>query len=195
MQNSVESWLKKSRTEAHRQHMLVWSHANLDQATAIEVVNAGVNVISHAAMISGWYSRNIPAQLLKPELGKSFWDSIFSILPIADLINAMLKNNTILDATVLTYKKAGSDVSVPENRRMAWQALYEVGKRFTTVAEIKGIPVCAGTDLDEKKFVQREMKLLVEECGFYADGEPESSDHERSQGPWPGISDGIHSKR
>ena len=135
---------KKITTEAHRQHMLVWSHANLDQATAIEVVNAGVNVISHAAMVSGWYSGNIPAQLLKPELGKSFWDSIFSTLPIADLINAMLKNNTILDATVLTYKKAGSDVSAPENRRLAWQALYEVGKRFTTRRRKKRNPRLCG---------------------------------------------------
>jgi imidazolonepropionase-like amidohydrolase len=41
-----------------------------------------------------------------------------------------------------------------------------VGKRFTAIAEKKCITICAGTDLDDNKFVQREMKILVEECGF-----------------------------
>ncbi len=159
--------VKKITEEAHRQHLLVWSHANLQQATTIEVVNSGVNVISHAAMVSGWNSRNIAPQLLKPALAKSFWDSVFSTLPVADLINAMLKNHTILDATILTYKEAGSDTSIPEKSRLTWQALYEAGKRFTAVAEKNGIPVSAGTDLDERKIcTTREMKQLVEDCAF-----------------------------
>jgi len=168
---------KKITTEAHRQHMLVWSHANLDQATALEVVNAGVDVISHAAMVSGWYSKNIPGYLLDPKLNTSDWDSIYATIPLTDLVNAMLKNNTILDATVLTYKLAGSDTFIPEKRRLAWKALYEVGKRFTAVAEKKGITVCAGTDLDDNKFVQREMKILVEECGF--------TPMQSLKAPWP----------
>ena len=157
---------KKITTEAHLQHMLVWSHANLQQASALEVVNAGVNSISHAAMISGWYSRNIPDAYLKPGLNKAFWDSVFATLPVGDLIKAMHTNKTLLDATILTYKEAGSDISLPENRRLAWLASYEIGKRFTILAREKGIPISAGTDLDEKKFVQREMKALVRECSF-----------------------------
>jgi imidazolonepropionase-like amidohydrolase len=78
----------------------------------------------------------------------------------------MKSNKTILDATVLTYKEAGADTSMPEKRRLAWQASYEIGKRFTRLANENGIVICAGTDLDEKKFVQREMKILVNECSF-----------------------------
>jgi imidazolonepropionase-like amidohydrolase len=157
---------KKITTEAHRQHLLVWSHANLDKASALEVINAGVNSISHAAMVSGWYSGNVPEECLRPGLSKTFWDSVFTTLPLSDLIKAMQTNNTILDATLLIYKEAGSDTSLPRNRRLAWMAMYEIGKRFTILAREKGIPISAGTDLDEKKFVQREMKLLVKECSF-----------------------------
>jgi imidazolonepropionase-like amidohydrolase len=157
---------KKITIEAHRQHMLVWSHANLDKASALEVVHAGVNSISHAAMISGWYSRNVPAICLQPGLSKTFWDSVFNSMPVMDLIKAMQINKTLLDATVRTYKEAGSDTSLPEKRRLAWHAMYEIGKRFTILALKNGIPVSAGTDLDDKNFVQKEMKLLVEDCAF-----------------------------
>lgn len=157
---------KKITEEAHKQNMLVWSHANLDYATPLEVINAGVNSISHAAMISNWNSGNIPPAYLKAGLTDSFWDSVFKSLPVTELIKAMQKNKTILDATMLTFKEAGSDASLPDHRRRAWFAMYEIGRRFTILAHENGIPICAGTDLDEKKFVQREIKLLVKECGF-----------------------------
>lgn len=157
---------KKITTEAHLQHMLVWSHANLDQASALDVINAGVNSMSHASMVSGWNSRNVPAACLKTDLSKIFWDSLFNSLPVLELIKAMQTNKTLLDATVLTYHEAASDMSLPLNRQLAWKAMYEMGKRFTILAHEKGIPVSAGTDVDEKKFVQREMKLLVKDCSF-----------------------------
>jgi imidazolonepropionase-like amidohydrolase len=157
---------KKITNEAHVQHMLVWSHANLDKASTLEVINAGVNSISHAAMITGWNSKTVPAQCLKPGRSKSFWDSLFTTLPVQDQIKAMQAHQTILDATILTYKEAGSDPSLPADRKAALLAMYEMGKRFTILANKNGITISAGTDLDDKKFVQREMKLLVNECSF-----------------------------
>ena len=156
----------KITKEAHHQHMLVWSHFNLQQASAMDVVNAGVDAVSHAAMVAGFSSRNVPQEFLKPGLTSSYWDSVFKSRSFSNLINAMKSNKTILDATVLTYKEAGADTSMPEKRRLAWQASYEIGKRFTRLAKENGIVICTGTDLDEKKFVQREMKILVNECSF-----------------------------
>jgi imidazolonepropionase-like amidohydrolase len=157
---------KKITTEAHLQHMYVWSHANLDQASALEVVDAGVNSISHASMVSGWNSRTLPRECLKTGLTKTFWDSLFNSLPVLELIKAMQSHKTLLDATVLTYYQAGSDSSLPLKRQLAWRAMYEVGKRFTILAHEKGIPISAGTDVDVMKFVQSEMKLLVKDCSF-----------------------------
>ena len=82
-----------------------------EQATAIEVVNAGVNVISHG---NGF--RLVPqifSAVAESGTGKSFWTAFFPP-PAADLINAMLKNNTILDATVLTTNQRDRDSSIPK---------------------------------------------------------------------------------
>ncbi len=157
---------KKITTEAHRQHMLVWSHFNLQTAKAIDVVNAGVDAVSHAAMVAGWNSHNVPPEFLKPGINKHFYDSVFNSLPLAEIIKAMKDHKTILDATVLTFKDAGADSTIPEKRRLSWQVSYEMGKRFTQLANENGIMICAGTDLDERRFVQREMKILVSECSF-----------------------------
>ncbi len=157
---------KKITEEAHRQHMLVWSHGNLDEATPLQVIDACVNVISHAAMLANWHAKTIPAACLRPGLSQTFWDSVFKTLPATTLINAMKQHGTILDATVTTFGNAVNDTSLPQNRKLIWLAMYELGKRFTSFAKGQGIPVCAGTDFDERKFVQREMKSLVHECGF-----------------------------
>ena len=129
---------KKITTEAHRQQMLVWSHANLDQASALEVINAGVNSISHAAMVSGWNSRTVPKVYLKPALSGKFWDSVFKTLPVSDLIKAMrrTKKQCSFYATN-NLSVAGLINSLPENRRLAWTAMYEMGKRFTMFARGK----------------------------------------------------------
>ena len=88
----------KITKEAHRQHMLVWSHFNLQQASAMDVVNAGVNAVSHAAMVAGFSSRNVPPEFLKPGLTESYWDSVFKSRSFTGLINAMKSNKTILGA-------------------------------------------------------------------------------------------------
>jgi imidazolonepropionase-like amidohydrolase len=157
---------KKITTEAHAQKMLVWSHANLGTASPLQVINAGVNSISHAAMLANWNSHNIPAACLRPGLDNNFWDSLFHTLPAGEIIKAMKSNKTILDATVLVFKEASNDTSLPERRRYVYNAMYELGRRFTILAKKDGIPICTGTDVDEQKFVQREIKVLVKECGF-----------------------------
>lgn len=158
---------KKITTEAHRQHMRVWSHFNLTIASPLEVINAGVDVVSHSGMIvGGWMSRKIQSDWLKPGLTARFWDSAFNTLPVTDYINAMLANKTVLDATLLTFKNAATDSGIPANVRLRFFAGYEIAKRFTLLALKRGVPVSAGTDLDEKKFVQREIKLMAAEGGF-----------------------------
>ena len=157
---------RKITLEAHRQGMQVWSHANLDQANPLDVINAGVNVISHAAMLSNWHRATIPPSCLKAGLTEKFWDSVFKNFPVVELAIAMKANHTILDATVLVFKEAGSDPTAQASTNAIWEAMYELGKRFTKSLHEAGIPVCTGTDVDEKKFVQREMKTLVRESGF-----------------------------
>ena len=47
---------------------------------------------------------------------------------------------------------------------MLW--IYEISKRIVAKAYLSGVKICTGTDVDQKFFVQEEIKLLVKECGF-----------------------------
>ncbi len=158
---------RKITTEAHRQGLLVWSHLDLTIANPLAVIEAGVNSISHAGMIARWPAGTVPEAWLKPDMSEHFWDAAFKTLAVDDYIKAMLRHKTILDATLLTYKNDLDDPSstneVTTNRSRAY---WEMGKRFTKLALSRGVPVCTGTDTDDNKFVQREMKTLVKACGF-----------------------------
>ena len=157
---------KKITTEAHQQRMQVWSHTDLTIASPMDVINAGVNTISHAGMLTKWPSMKIPDEWKKPGLTEKFWDSAFLSLPVNDYISAMLKNKTILDATLLVYKNRLEDPALPEAAKATTIAQWNIAKRFTRLALEKGVPVCAGTDSDEKKWVTREINLLVSDAGF-----------------------------
>ncbi len=50
--------VKSITEEAHRQHLLVWAHAAIFPALPSDVVNAGVDVISHACLLG--YQVNSP---------------------------------------------------------------------------------------------------------------------------------------
>jgi imidazolonepropionase-like amidohydrolase len=157
---------KKITTEAHKQNLLVWSHADLTIASPLEVINAGVNTISHAGMLASWPGKKIPMEWRKPGLTEYFWDSVFTTLPVNDYIASMLANHTIMDPTLLVYKNRIDDLSIPDSLKLRTIAQWNIAKRFTKLALEKGVPVCTGTDSDEKKFVQREIKLLAKEAGF-----------------------------
>jgi imidazolonepropionase-like amidohydrolase len=157
---------KKITAEAHKQGMQVWSHADLTIASPMDVINAGVNTISHAGMLARWPSMKIPDEWKKPGRTEKFWDSAFITLPVNDYIPAMLKNKTILDATLLVYKNRLDDPALTEAVKATTIAQWNIAKRFTKLALEKRVPVCTGTDSDEKKWVTREIKLLVSEAGF-----------------------------
>jgi imidazolonepropionase-like amidohydrolase len=157
---------KKISTEAHAQQIQVWSHADLTIASPLEVIQAGVNSISHAGMLAKWPFNKIPDAWKVKGLTENFWDSVFNTLPVNDYISAMLANKTILDPTLLVYKNRLEDPSISEKVRANTLAQWNIAKRFTKLAIEKGVPVCTGTDTDDNKFVQREMKLFVQEIGI-----------------------------
>lgn len=157
---------KKITDEAHKQHLQVWSHTDLTIASPQEVIDAGVNSISHVSMFAKWPLKKIPPEWLKPELSKIFWDEAFKTLPVNNYIHSMLAHHTVLDATLLVTKSRLDDPTYPDSIKAILQAQWQIGKRFAKLALDNGVPVCAGTDSDEKKFVHREIKLLVTEAGF-----------------------------
>ena len=93
--------VKKITTEAHRQGMKVWAHSTVFPATALDELDAGVDVLSHAIYLY-WaaipsppmhYSDRVPA--------RSAYDSVPPDGPaMEDLYAKMKAQNTVFDVTL-----------------------------------------------------------------------------------------------
>lgn len=149
--------VRKIVAEAKKQHISIWAHAWLQYANPSDVINAGVEVISHSPLLIHDKIDTIPAFWKNTVHDQRFWDK--ATPDFSSLFQLMKTHNTILDATLLTYKQwAEEDSSM-------WYD-YELGKRLTKQAYKAGVSVDAGTDDDQTAFVQKEMELLVHDAGF-----------------------------
>ncbi len=127
--------------EAHRQQMLVWAHATLFPAKPSDMVNAGVDVLSHACLLV-WqpqekvpeWSPKRPTTALDP-----FRDGNNPAL--AKLFAEMVRRGTILDATVWTYGAASASMPLPPGH-----CDDTVGGIITGQAYRAGVAISAGTD-------------------------------------------------
>jgi imidazolonepropionase-like amidohydrolase len=145
--------------EAHRQHMLVWAHAAVFPAIPSEVVNAGVDVISHACLLG--YEISKPAVL-----------SFETMIPVdsaklrrpSEKMDALFKNikrrGIILDATLVPFEdSASSNCPLDINDYLAQEA-YRAG-----------IAISTGTDddpdwKDADSKLDTELELLVAKVGM-----------------------------
>jgi imidazolonepropionase-like amidohydrolase len=136
---------RKITTEAHRQHMLVWAHATLYPARPSEVVAAGVDAISHACLVAREAENHIPSWTgphppVSPDAFKTWPNTA-----LAPLFAAMVRQGTILDATVWTYAPvaaaAASSPPLPPG-----SCDDTLGGAVTRQAFLAGVPVSAGTD-------------------------------------------------
>ncbi len=143
--------------EAQRQNTPVWSHAWLQGAKPSDLVKAGILSISHAPLLIYEKVNKIPADWKKPVLDAQFWDK--TVPSLDELFAQMRLHHTILDATLLTYKKWAQTDST-----MKWD--YEIARRIALRAHAAGVAICAGTDDDQEQFVQEEMRLLVSDAGL-----------------------------
>ena len=152
--------------EAHRQGMLVWAHAAVFPASPAEVIDSGVDVVSHSCMLAYQASAKIPPEYhhrapveedkFKPD--NAAVDALF-----AD----MKKRDTILDATLYVYDSMWRE-SDGKTKPYCSLALAE---KIAAEAHQAGVKVSAGTDdpgawdapypsLDD------ELALLVHGAGF-----------------------------
>ncbi|MEH0158606.1 amidohydrolase family protein [Limibacter armeniacum] len=163
--NLTESEIDGIGTEAARQGIKVWAHAALPPTKPSAVIGAGVVSVSHSPMlVHEKYpeKKDLPKSWLEQDLSKdntAFWDKEYKKLGVENLYEEMKQNGVILDATVSVYKHF-----VAGNQQQHWK--YEMCKRITEAAHKAGVTISAGSDTDQATFVQEEMKLLVNECGF-----------------------------
>ncbi len=154
------SLVKAITEEAHRQQLLVWAHAAVFPALPSDVVNAGVDVISHACLLG--YEVNSPP--LRTYEDRTPMDAARALKPNAEmsaLFASIKARGTILDATLNVYDTDTHPVSCPPGA-----ADYLAREAYRA-----GIPISAGTDDDPDwaktdSLLDDEIGLLVAKVGM-----------------------------
>jgi imidazolonepropionase-like amidohydrolase len=140
--------VKALTAEAHRQHMMVWAHSAVFPTRPADVIDAGVDVVSHACYLA--YQLE-PVMLKSYEDHTPFHDSLLAPTgddPVmAGLFRDMLKHGTILDATGSLFVRYDAERKAhPERKPLRCTGPTTI--RLVRQAWQAGVPISSGTDSD-----------------------------------------------
>jgi imidazolonepropionase-like amidohydrolase len=158
--------------EAHRQGLMVWTHATIFPATPSDAVAAGANTISHSPYLI-WEAAPVVPQDYRSRAQGDFLHIKPDDPRIVALLDRMRERGTILDATLRVFQQ-----EVEHAPDGAGKGIMPWSYAVTKLAHEHGVQVDAGTDSDGMPSgkngpdlqgtpaVVDEMALLVENCGF-----------------------------
>ncbi|WP_444933040.1 amidohydrolase family protein [Microbulbifer sp. JTAC008] len=151
---------------AKKHGLKVWSHAYIGPSKPLDIVNAGVETISHASDMSAQLVDNFKAWRRKTaEFDDSTWGKMLQKDSYLDLFDAMKENGTILDATLTVFERRNT-------LNEKYRKLDQLSTQMTQFAYQNGITIAAGTDAfsdlenDTTPMIHHELKLLVDEIGM-----------------------------
>jgi len=147
---------RRITTEAHAQGLLVWAHAALRPPRPIDVVEAGVDAVSHASLVAlAMDSARRETALHAPasqslDLADAGLDTLFA---------AMVRRHTVFEPTLLVFADR--------------PPLLRLAGAIAKAAHRRGVTIIAGTDTlaevrpDSIAFpnLHRELELLVTLAG------------------------------
>jgi imidazolonepropionase-like amidohydrolase len=159
----------KLTAEAKRQNLGVWAHGTVFPTGPQALVDAGVDVLSHAPYLVWAAVQDIPedygARTDAP------WSDIAPDHPrIVALLESMVARGVSLDATLFIFNRMHS--YSPEVRAEWAHEAFQWGARLTALAHQLGVRVTVGTDWFEPQNefappnTHQEMQLLVEQAGL-----------------------------
>jgi imidazolonepropionase-like amidohydrolase len=152
--------------EAHSQHLLVWAHAAVFPASPREVIDAGVDVVSHVCMLAYQASPQMPrAYHNRAPVDASLFRNDNPI--VESLFADMKKRGTILDATLWVYEA----MSRAKNPQPPPYCAPVLADKLAGEAYRAGVAISAGTDADSEwsdpfPSLYGEASLLVHESGL-----------------------------
>ncbi|HTT84163.1 MAG TPA: amidohydrolase family protein [Rhizomicrobium sp.] len=152
--------------EAHRQNMLVWAHAAVFPASPQEVIDAGVDVVSHSCLLAYQASEHMPpAYHNRPAVEESKFVGDSPVLDV--LFTDMKQRGTILDATLYVYDAMWK---VPNAQPPPYCKL-PLAEKIAAEAHRAGVMISAGTDApgnwrDPYPSLDQELSLLVHGAGL-----------------------------
>lgn len=140
--------VKAITAEAHRQHVLVWAHSAVFPTRPADVIDAGVDVVSHACYLA--YQLE-PVMLKSYEDHTPFHDALLAPTGddpvIAGLYRDMLKHGTILDATGSLFVRYDAERKAHPDRKPL-RCTGVTTTRLVRQAWKAGVPISTGTDSD-----------------------------------------------
>ncbi len=130
--------------EAHRQGMRVWAHGMVFPATPFEVVDAGVDAVSHSCYLA------YQAMDRRPESYQQRFPLAASLFKrdnpvMAKLFADMVERGTVLDATLHVYREV--EAAAKEQRKPPL-CTVALAAKLTNQAYRAGVTISAGTDGD-----------------------------------------------
>jgi len=158
--------------EAHRQGLRVWAHATVFPAKPSDLMDAGVDSLSHSPYLVWEAAPNVPDDYKMRAMG-DFQHVKPDAPQILALFDAMGKRGTVLDATLLVFRNEAE-----HHPQSVGAGIMPWSYAVTRLAHQRGVLIDAGTDdagfpygkdgldLDRMPSVHQEMALLVEHAGF-----------------------------
>lgn len=152
--------------QAHRQHLLVWAHAAVFPASPREVIDAGVDVVSHSCLLAYQASPEMPrAYHNRPPVDAKLLANNDHLLD--PLLADMKQHGTILDATLYVYDKMWK---VPNAQPPPYCSLT-LAEKIAAETHRAGVSISTGTDApgdwsDPYPSLYQELWLLVHQAGF-----------------------------
>ena len=155
--------------EARAQGLRVWSHMAVDPLTPSQLVENGVEVLSHAdqfvAETWDYPTPGRPIEEARAARDRAFAESSPDSPEYQRLFAAMKRHGTIVDPTLLIMTP-GPDSSGRVPARAA--NLYRFARTMTRGAYLAGVPIVAGTDAigGSSPNVHLEMQYLADSVGM-----------------------------
>lgn len=146
-----KDFLPKVIAAAKRHGLKTWGHTMMYPAKPIEVVGAGLEVLSHVSMLENLTTDTL---FFRRKTSLAYKDSVIAQLYISTFCRMMKKKKAILDATLCVSEE-----------RDPW--VFPLLKRVHAA----GVEIAAGTDqiVDVNRPYPRlldELRYFVEQCGF-----------------------------
>jgi imidazolonepropionase-like amidohydrolase len=163
--------VRRLTAEAHRQGLRVWAHAAVFPARPGDIVEAGVDVMSHSDLFVWEAADRLPDHYYA-SVGLAPFERVAPTdLAVERVLRTMARRGTVLDATLLVYEPEGAHPGRVANPQ-AWAAAGRWAAALTRRARELGVAVAAGTDAlgaepdGELPHLHRELELLVTNSGF-----------------------------
>ncbi len=128
--------------EAHRQGMRVWAHSMVVPGRPLDVIQADVDVISHACDLAWEAMAEVPQRFdhdMRPRYGSFTADSpVFT-----QIFNEMRSRGTIFDPTLVTYARAERQSGADAPTR---GCDLSFARQLVARANASGVTIAAGSD-------------------------------------------------